>query len=110
MYSTKILKLLLFYGGIIILGVGCYLKFKNLTSTGGSYKNRHGIVIQPGTIDGNGTIILGLFILICSLIAYYIYNSEKKKREKVIVEEDKDIKIKKAKPINFYKNPTKYKP
>lgn len=110
MYSTKILKLLLFYGGIIILGIGCYLKFKNLTSTGGAYKNRHGIVIQPGTIDGNGTIILGLLILICSLITYYIYNSEKKKREKVIVEEDKDIKIKKAKPINFYKNPTKYKP
>ncbi len=109
MYSTKILKFLLFFGGIIILSIGCYMKTNEITSTGSPYSNRFGVVMQPGTIDGNGTIQLGLFLLICSLIAYFIYNSEKKKREKAKFEEDKDVKIKKAKPINFYKNPTKHK-
>lgn len=83
------------------------MKFTNSTSTGIS-SSKYSIG-QPVTIDGNGTLITGIALLICSVIAYFTFKSEKKKNEKIKLEEDKGVKIKKAKPINFYKNPTKYK-
>jgi hypothetical protein len=106
MYSTRILKYLCLLSGTLITLIGCYMKFTNSTSTGISSSKYS--VGQPSTIDGNGTLVIGLLLLICSLIAHFTYNSEKKKREKTRLEDDKDVKIKKAKPINFYKNPTKF--
>lgn len=107
MYSTRIIQYLCFIAGTLITLIGIYMKFTNSTSTGISLSKYS--IGQPNTIDGNGTLITGIALLICSVIAYLTFKSEKKKREKIREEEDKEIIIKKAKPINFYKNPTKYK-
>lgn len=107
MYSTHILKYLCLLGGILITLIGSHMKFTNSTSTGISLSKYS--VGQPITIDGNGTLAIGFLLLICSLIAHFTYNSEKKTRKKTSFAEDENVIIKKAKPINFYKNPTKYK-
>lgn len=107
MYSTHILKHLFLIIGLIITFIGSYMKFANL-STSGSYSNKYGTISQPNTINGNTTLLIGIALLICALISHFIYKTEKKKRQKIRIEEEKEKIFKKAKPINFYKNPTKY--
>ena len=104
MYSTKILKYLFFFVGVIISLIGCFMKLNGYTSTG-TNTNKYGTVSQPITIDGNSTIIIGFILLASSLIAQFVYLSEKKQKKML---RKKDVKIKTEKTINFYKNPTKY--
>ena len=76
-----------FFIGLILLAAGTYMKLNNILSNGQSYKTRLGTSINAESIDGNGALFFGIFILIISLVSNRIYISQKKKRDKRVEEE-----------------------
>ena len=77
MYSTRLIFKLTCFCGIIILFVGIYLKISNQLSSSYYQYRRIGIDFKTETIDGNGTIILGLILLVFSYFGYRKYKSQK---------------------------------
>ncbi len=88
MYSTKIFSVLCFFAGILLLAVGIYMNLNNIISIGQPYKTRLGTNINEESIDGNGALFFGIFILIVSLISNQIYIFQKKERNKRLEEEN----------------------
>lgn len=72
---------------IAILGIGGYLKWTGTISQGKSYSRFSG-TSRDETIDGNGTLGLGLLVLLFALGMYILYRKEKKQREKRRAEEN----------------------
>lgn len=88
MYSTKLISKLSFLIGIIIVVVGIYMKTNDIFSKGEPYRTRLGTYVKAETINGNGTILLGLILLLASFIAHRVYVKEKKIRDKKRLKEN----------------------
>ncbi|RXR18907.1 hypothetical protein EQG63_05530 [Flavobacterium amnicola] len=76
MYSTLIVSKLSFYGAIIILILGIYLKIQSKVSNANFDYRRSGVLSSNDFIDGNGTIFLGILILLFSFIMFKVYKNE----------------------------------
>lgn len=88
MYSTRLIFKLTFLCGIIFLLVGIYLKISKQASSSYYQYRRSGIDFKTETIDGNGTIFLGLILLILSFCGYLTYKSQKETNQIVRKKED----------------------
>lgn len=82
MYSTLIVCKLSFYGGILILILGIYLKIYSKVSNANFDYRRSGVHNNNDFIDGNGTIFLGFLILLFSFIMFKVYKNEVRLRIK----------------------------
>lgn len=86
---NKILYKLSFVAAIFILISGAYFKISNHFSSGLVFRKNGNISI--GTIDGNGTLVLGVMILLFSIWSYRNYKTLKRKNERKKNREEKEI-------------------
>ena len=87
MRTTNILYRLTFFAGCVILLIGIYLKYNDAVSQG-RYVTKYGTRMHTETIDGNGTIVLGVLVLLFSWWINGMYQSRKAEREKQIAQEN----------------------
>ncbi len=80
MYSTKLLSNLTFLIGIIIILIGIWMSISNINSEGMPYKTRLGTNVNSETINGFGTIILGILLVLVSSVLSFKYKKEKSDR------------------------------
>ncbi len=96
MQSKIILYKLCLLFGIIILIVGINLRFSNYSAGGFTYGIRGG-GSGNGEITPNGTLGIGLFLLIMGVIVKYIYKKEAAERILEKQKEAENIKLKSRK-------------
>jgi hypothetical protein len=77
MKISRILFSLTFIGGIIIIGIGLFLKLSNQISWG-TYTNRFGDTSQR-MVNGMSALIIGFLLLVLSFIFWKGYKREKEK-------------------------------
>lgn len=77
----KTLFLITLFAGLIIMGIGIYLKIVNQYSDG--YSTGRLGNIHYGMVNGFSGIFLGVLILLLSIWTYKIYRDEKDKFEKM---------------------------
>ncbi len=82
MYSTKLLSNLFFLVGIMIILIGVWMLFLDISSEGSSYFTRHGTYVESETINGFGTIVLGILLIIASLLFHLQFKKEKANKSK----------------------------
>ena len=78
MKTHKILFVVTLLCGIVILGIGIYLKLANQESSG--YTSGRSGSISQGTITGNGALFLGILTLLFALGSLWMLKEEKKER------------------------------
>ncbi len=86
MKLKELLYKISFVAGLIIILVGLYLKFFNITSASSSM-NRFTGEVGVGYINGKGTIFIGLGVLLFSCWSYIFYLKEEEKLKKKREEE-----------------------
>lgn len=86
MKLNELLYKISFIVGLIIILIGFYLKFFNITSASPSMDRFTGKV-GVGYINGSGTIFIGLGVLLFSYWSYISYHKEEEKLKKKREEE-----------------------
>jgi hypothetical protein len=86
---SKILYKLSFGAAIFILLSGAYFKISEHFVSGLIFRKNGNI--STGTIDGNGTLVLGVMILLFSIWMYRDYKIMKRENERKRNREEKEI-------------------
>lgn len=86
---NKILYKLSFGAAIFILLSGAYFKISKHFVSGLIFRKNG--TISAGTIDGNGTLVLGVMILLFSIWSYRNYKTLKREEERKRNREGKEI-------------------
>lgn len=86
---SKILYKLSFGVAIFILLSGAYFKISKHFVSGLIFKKNGSV--NTGTLDGNGTLVLGVMILLFSIWMYRDYKTLKKENERKRNYEEKEI-------------------
>ncbi len=86
---SKILYKLSFGAAIFILLSGAYFKISKHFASGLIFRKNGNI--STGTIDGNGTLVLGVMILLFSIWSYRNYKTLTRENERKRNQEEKEI-------------------
>lgn len=79
MYSSQIFFRLCLIVATLILGVGFFMKFYGIESSGFSFSKTGSVV--NGTLTGSGTLFIGFVVCCFCLIGWLTYKNRKKQTE-----------------------------